>query len=76
MAHMEHEGANPSRTITVANEEIDWLKLCDSLEELALRKRQEGRGRTPRGEEFEQLMADRIRETVREAQRSGEDAPD
>lgn len=73
---MEHGGAEPNRTIEVSNEEIDWLKLCDSLEELALRKREEGRGRAPSGEEFEQQMADRIREAVREAQRGEEGTPD
>jgi hypothetical protein len=72
---MDHEHTL-RRTIMVANEGIDWLRICDSLEELASRKRQEGRGRAPQGEEFEQLMAERIRETVREAQRSDEDTPD
>lgn len=73
---MDHEGAEPGRVIEVSNEEIDWLKLCDSLEELAQRKREEGRSRAPHGEEFEQLMAERIREAVREAQRGEEDTPE
>ncbi|WP_047866694.1 hypothetical protein [Rubrobacter aplysinae] len=64
----------PSRTVEVSNEEIDWLKLCDSLEELAWRKREEGRSRAPEGEEFEKLMAERIRAAVHEAQR--EDTPE